>query len=295
MGVVSFANCLLYMDDVKLYCEIITENDSNLLQKDIINIQKWCLDNEMKTNSDKCAVISFSRKSFPMIYNYKINDNNLNRVNIIRDLGITFDAGLNFHEHVNRVVLKINRLWSFIWRNTKYFKSWRTIKTLYLTLIKSVLVYGSPIWRPYTSNKIALLEKIQHRVVRQMSFLAGTLMNKYCHEYSKMNKKFGLPTLESLFKIQDCICMYKIISGKMNCEELKSKFQLNKNKRDYPPGIVKPPFHLPIIRRNYIKNEPINRMSELANELIIKKNVLVDFKLDFNVATKLINDMFIKF
>ena len=96
------------MDDLKLYCEIITENESNLLQKDIINIHKWCLANEMKINLDKCAVILFSRKRFPTIYNYKINDDNLSRVNIIKDWGTTFYVGLNLHEHVNIIVLKIN-------------------------------------------------------------------------------------------------------------------------------------------------------------------------------------------
>ena len=53
--------------------------------------------------------------------------------------------------------------------------------------------------------------------------------------------------------------------------ELKSKLPINKITREYPPEIIKLPFYLPICRRNYIKNEPINRMSELSNESVLKK------------------------
>ena len=55
-------------------------------------------------------------------------------------------------------------------------------------------LYGSPIWRPYYKNKIDLLEKVQHRAIRQMEFLAGIPMDRFCHEYTKLNKKFDYLT-----------------------------------------------------------------------------------------------------
>ena len=138
------------MDDLKIYYEVVTEEDFIKIQNDISKVQDWCVLNEMKTNLKKCAIISFSRKKFPMIYNYKINSNELSRVTTVEDLGIIFDTRLNFHEHVNVTITKANRLWGFIWRNSKHFKNWQTVRILYLTLIRAVFVYGSPIWRPYT-------------------------------------------------------------------------------------------------------------------------------------------------
>ena len=87
------------MDDLKLFYGVVTDDDFDKMPNDINNIQNWCSRYEMKTNFEKCPVISFSRKKFPMTHNYKLSNNQLNRVVTIKGLGIIFDTTLNFHEH----------------------------------------------------------------------------------------------------------------------------------------------------------------------------------------------------
>ena len=36
------------------------------------------------------------------------------RVNSIKDLGIIFDSALKFNDHINKIIVKANKMWGFI-------------------------------------------------------------------------------------------------------------------------------------------------------------------------------------
>ena len=281
----------LFMDDLKFSYQIITPNDYLNLQEDINSVLKWAELNGMFLNMDKSVVISFTRSVFPLIADYYLNDSKLNRVNKIKDLGIVFDCKLSFNDHINFITCKANRTWGFIWRNTKFFKNWKSVRILYISLIRSILLYGSSVWRPYTKNKIKLFEKIQHRVVRQLAYLDGKPMSRFNHVYDEHNKNFDLPTLESMFKISDCIYLYKIRNGIINCEELKNKFTMN----SYESIRHKTPFIVPKRGNNYASNEPIFRLSELGNILVKKNQVLYNFDVNLDIAISLIKKQFVSY
>ena len=48
-------------------------------------------------------------------------------------------------------------------RTCRGWKDTETLKTLYCTLVRSQLEYGSVVWSPYTSRNIDKLERIQRR------------------------------------------------------------------------------------------------------------------------------------
>ena len=279
---IKFSKSWLFMDDLKFSNKIVTEQDSLNLQKDFDEVQKWCIMNGMVLNDDKCAIVSFNRSIFPMNFNYRISGKQLKRLNKIRDLGNLFDTRLNFHDHMNDVIMRANRMWSFIWPNTKYFKTWKSIRILYLTLIRPVLLYASPVWRPYTKNKFYQFEKIQHRVIRQLAYLNGNPMSRFIHNYCDRNKFFDLPTIQAMFEITDSVLLYKIMNCSIKCTELKEKFNLNLTSDTNLRTNV--PFNLPKGNFNYIKNEPVNRLTELGNKIVSMNQILIDFDIETDMA-----------
>jgi hypothetical protein len=77
---------LLFADDVKIYQTVKSPQDCDLLQFDIDSTQGWCIANCMKLNISKTKVISFSRKTNVLIYDYKFENPLINRTDSTNDL-----------------------------------------------------------------------------------------------------------------------------------------------------------------------------------------------------------------
>ena len=59
VSVIKHSKCALYADDLKLYREVKSLEDSAKLQRDLTAISQWCTDNFLCLNVGKCATISF--------------------------------------------------------------------------------------------------------------------------------------------------------------------------------------------------------------------------------------------
>jgi ribonuclease P/MRP protein subunit RPP40 len=116
-------NChkLLFADDLKIYCEI-TVNDCESLQGDINSLVNWCNVNHLILNIEKCSIMTFSRTLSPISNNYKIGDVLLSRKESVDDLGILFDKGLSFVDHINSITSTAFKNLGYIYRNCKSFR-----------------------------------------------------------------------------------------------------------------------------------------------------------------------------
>ena len=79
----------------------------------------------VKSEYRKCEVVSYSRKA-TIDYHYRIDENELEKINEIKDLSVIFDSKLKFAAHINEKVNKafsvlgvINR--NFIWKKILSF------------------------------------------------------------------------------------------------------------------------------------------------------------------------------
>jgi len=131
---------LLYADDAKRYCPIDSIADSELLQMNLDLLFAWCNTNHLPLNITKCHVISFTRSKNQIIFKYKISNNVLNRVHVIKDLGIHFEHDLSFKFNRKIVLNKSYKMLGFINRNTQEFEN------VYCSLVRSSLEFGSLIW-----------------------------------------------------------------------------------------------------------------------------------------------------
>lgn len=70
----------------------------------------------MTLNLDKCETITFSRKQPNNIlaHNYKIDDSEIKRVTVVKDLGLLLDNRLTFNTHVDQIVSRGKAVLGFI-------------------------------------------------------------------------------------------------------------------------------------------------------------------------------------
>jgi len=118
----------------------------------------------MEININKCKTISFCRIRSPIYFDYKINGADLERVNSIKDLGVTVNSKMTFNEHIAATSAKAFAMLGFMRRNTKDFKDVYALKTLYCSLVRSVLEYAVVVWAPYQVGQAARMESVQRRI-----------------------------------------------------------------------------------------------------------------------------------
>jgi hypothetical protein len=100
---ISYSKFILFADDLKIYRNINYVHDYKLLQSDINSVQNWCFENAMTLNVGKTTIISFTRKTVGLHFNYKLSNNPILRSQCVKDLGVLLDSKLYFHHHVDYI------------------------------------------------------------------------------------------------------------------------------------------------------------------------------------------------
>jgi hypothetical protein len=72
IGMISYSSCFLFADDIKTFCEIKSPHDSLLLQMDINCVHGGFISSFMKFKVNNTRVLSFSRKTSFLSFNYKL-------------------------------------------------------------------------------------------------------------------------------------------------------------------------------------------------------------------------------
>ncbi|GBO17437.1 hypothetical protein AVEN_182173-1 [Araneus ventricosus] len=194
--VFKYSECLLFADDLKLFSSICSDLDSILLQRNLDSLFKWCTDNRLHLNIEKCSVLSYTRKTQPLNHVYKINNLVLSRSNTVTDLGIIFDTKLDFSQHIDTMVSKTYRRLGILKRGTREISSELTLKVLYCAHVRSNLEYYSIIWDPNYRNKIEFIERIQNNFLRYLLYKKNGF---YLQDISSslLRNIFNMPSLSS--------------------------------------------------------------------------------------------------
>lgn len=217
-----------FADDKKKASIIRNINDAEHLQKSIDNFIRWCSDNGLSVNLSKCKIISFTMKSSPIIYQYKIGDQVIDRVNEIRDLGVILDKKLNFNNHIETITNKAKSAFQFV-RRQSYFFDIDVVKILYTSLVRSNLEFACSIWLPQSADKITMVESVQKQMV--------IVLKGDHHDRSKNNYKLS-PYVERCSSVDlntlirrrvnlSILFIHSILTGKFKCPSLRALMNLN--------------------------------------------------------------------
>lgn len=246
---------LSFADDLKFYRIIRSSLDCFALQEDINTLLIWCSDNGMRVNNDKCKVITFTRSNNPVTHQYHMEFAHLERVASICDLGVTIDAKLQFHEHVGITTAKAFSVLGLIRRHASEFTDIYALKTLYCSLVRSILEYAAPVWSPYYVAPILSIERVQKKFVR---FVLRSLPWNDPDNLPPYPDRCQLISLEPLtvrrVKMQR-LFVFDILNGAIDCPALLEQISLqipSRRLRNTP--MIAIPYH----RTNYGFNNPFD-------------------------------------
>ena len=155
--------CAIFADDTKIYREILTPADNRALQEDINALVAWGKTWDLNFNQKKCVSlnISYSPTQVPHIYN--MNNTALSALNTMNDLGVLVTNNLRWTQHIDKIISKANQRLFLTIRTLGYDAPQKAKRLTYISMVRSILEYNSPIWTPQDKENLRNLERCQRQ------------------------------------------------------------------------------------------------------------------------------------
>lgn len=146
------ASIHLFADDAKISLPINSTADCNALQNDLWNVSEFFKRNQLNLNVRKTKKISFTKKSRIIDHTYDINNEIIDEVSIINDLGVILNQKMTSDDHIEFIITKAKSRLAWIRRFAYDFEDPWIIKRLFTTFVLPIVEYASQIWSPSTNE-----------------------------------------------------------------------------------------------------------------------------------------------
>jgi len=260
----QYANIYLFADDAKIFRHIQTNKDHTLLQKSIIELEKWCDNWLLPINVNKCSTVFYGR-DVNVAYDYHLHSVSLQHLTHVKDLGVTFNSNLTFTQHCAEKINKANSMLGLIKRNFIHVTTDAFLQ-LYKTLVRSHLEYANCIWNPYRQHLIKDLEKVQMRASR----LIPNVKNL---KYEERLRYLKLPTLKYRRIRGDMIQVYKLLYNKYDSNvSLHLDRSVGNRTRGNSLKLCTKRFHYDL-RKNTFTVRVINIWNSLPDSVVLAKTL----------------------
>ena len=160
----------------------------------------------MRLNATKCYILSINNKSNS---HYSLNNKILKEVPNNHYLSMLLSQDLKWSDHINNITKKANSTLGFLRRNLRHCPT-SCRRNSYLSLVRSVLEYGSVVWDPYLKKDIDALERVQRRAAR---FITGNCLSRSTGTVQRLLNKFKLPEHQDRRKQLRLILFFKVVEG----------------------------------------------------------------------------------
>ena len=137
----------LYTDDTKIFRQILTSEDFELLQEDVYDISLWSDKWLRKFHPQKCKYMRIVNANVD-IMEYKLREDQvpMEQSKEEKDIGVVIDDKLTLNQHINEKVNKVNYILGVIRRSFEYLYA-RTFRLLYTSLVRPHLEYTNAVMR----------------------------------------------------------------------------------------------------------------------------------------------------
>lgn len=257
--IISPCRTLLFTDDAKIFYKIQTPEDCIALHDSIFKLVDWCNLVGLSLNFNKCKVMTFFRTHSYINFDYLMYKflyflYSLPRVDQVEDLGFTLVPFLSFSIHVELITCKALRTLGFIRRNASNFDQANCLVTLYTSLVRSILEYGSLLWSPYTQKDIQRIERVQNRFL----VFAGYVLKitHPPHDYTSVSNFLNLSNLEIRRNLLDIRFLNNLVLGKTYASRLLERVKFHILRNGSRSKIM---FEISTRRTNYLCNDSIQR------------------------------------
>ena len=210
----------LYADDLKLWTKIASMQDHIDMQISVDKLHSWSIINKMKFHPSKCKVVS-TRSSrceatwgeLPcFLHSYVLGDTVLDNVTVQRDLGVLVNNKLSWTDHTEHILERFTDRFNLVRRTTHFVCNPHQRRTLFLTLVRSLLEHCSPVWAPHSVGLLDSLEAAQKRSIKWVlgvSHLTSWSIQIYHSHLITLN----ILPINLQFKFNDMKLFYKVMTG----------------------------------------------------------------------------------
>lgn len=193
----------IFADDSKIYFKADNEEDVYRMQSDIDRVLLWCDRWQLSIAVTKCNILHIGRANRKNVFS--MGETVIPSVGAVRDLGITVTENLSFTLHISNISKAAFARSNLLLRSFISREQTLLLKA-FITYVRPLLEYGTPVWSPYLIGDIVKLERVQRSFTRQLAGMEGL-------DYAERLERLGLESLE-LRRIRfDLVEAFKIIKG----------------------------------------------------------------------------------
>ena len=193
--------CKLYADDLKLYTVLQADEDASVLQDRLNALGDWSNTWQLTISHKKCAAMTINEGECKI--QLRLENDEINIVNEIKDLGIYVSNDLKFGSHINRMVAKASARANLIFK-CFVSRDTATLIKAFKTYVRPILEYSSSVWSPVYRVEIDRIESVQRRFTKRLPGFA-----KY--DYETRLSLLDIDSLELRRLFNDLILVYKML------------------------------------------------------------------------------------
>lgn len=261
----------MFADDVKLYSRVDTAADVSSLQTQLDKLCEWSDRWKLKLNPDKCKVLTLTLRRNPVIGVYTIGGVVLERVHVMRDLGVFLDQRLTFGDHIEYTVRKANRALGLLMRTFSTGKhgrafnmeNYRAILSTYNANVRSILEYCSVVWGGAARTHMQRIERVQERFLIWLS--ARCRAHRVSFTYRDLAMYFNVIPIASRHEQHDIMFIRNIHRHKVCSSFLLEKFAIAVPVRELRTQAL---FAVSFARVNTVRSCAFNRIPKVCNAFL---------------------------
>jgi len=249
----TFPPLRLFADDIKTYRAVNSLQDALFLQSLLDSICSWCTSSQLNINVQKCFVLHLGRSNSQFVYGF--NGKRIPKTELVKDLGVYMEPNMSFSRHITIMCAKARV------RCSLFFKSFIsrdifTMKLFFITYVRPLLEYASPIWNPISHAQINTIESVQRYFTNKIptcTFLS----------YKRRLEILNLDSLQKRREVADLVFIFTVLNGSTNCTMYPYLILANPSiTRGHDLRIVRPVFNLASSNQNIL-----SRVSPVWNKL----------------------------
>ena len=205
----SNSKVFLYADDLLLLHTFSPQLDPSPLQSDLDIVTSWFSSNRLSVNPSKSKYMFFSlrrQSSFDSLPPLLLSTVPFARVYSFKYLGLILSCNLSWSSHINSVIKRAKRLVGLIYRQFYSLSSSQTLLSLYTTIVRPILEYGSAIWDPPSVSVSSSVESVQY-------FALKMVQKSWSAPYADLLSSLNLSSLQHRCLQSKLLLFYKINNG----------------------------------------------------------------------------------
>ena len=251
-----------FADDTKMGCGVDTEEEADVLRRDIGRLQRWAGEWQMMFNTEKCSVMHMGKNNKE--FQYEMGGILLRNSEEERDLGVIVNSSTKPARQCAEAAKKANKVLGMI-KRTIISREKGIMLELYKSLVRPNLEYCVQVWSPYLRQDVERLEKIQRRATKMIRGL-GNLT------YEERLWRCELTTLEQRRNRGDLIEAFKIVTGrdKIPAQRL-FEFAVDKRTRGHSYKMIKKSSGT--IMQRFFSARVVNNWNKLGEEIVTADSV----------------------